>query len=118
MYTDEMTLEQFRNDALRIDAVIRNLEIIGEAAGHIPLEVQEKYPHYSENHFPTLLTFASTPASAAYSLTAQLSNSSNPARASEKSSSPIPFSSFAKAAKLEKGCLLKNIGGCGYGCFS
>ena len=27
-----------------IDAVIRNFEIIDETAGHIPLEIQEKYP--------------------------------------------------------------------------
>jgi uncharacterized protein with HEPN domain len=27
-----------------VDAVIWNLEIIGEAAGFIPLEIQEKYP--------------------------------------------------------------------------
>ena len=24
--------------------MVRNLEIIGEAAGHIPLEIQERYP--------------------------------------------------------------------------
>ena len=27
-----------------MDAVIRNLEIIGEAAGYIPLEIQENHP--------------------------------------------------------------------------
>ena len=43
-YTQGMTLEQFHEDSLRIDAVTRNLEIIGEAAGRIPLEVQEAYP--------------------------------------------------------------------------
>ena len=43
-YTQGMTYEQFCGDNKTIDAVIRNLEIIGEAAGHIPLEVQEKYP--------------------------------------------------------------------------
>ena len=43
-YVAGMTLDEFRNDSLRIDAVIRNLEIIGEAAGHIPVEVQERYP--------------------------------------------------------------------------
>jgi len=43
-YIAGMTLDQFRADTLRIDAVIRNLEIIGEAAGHIPMEVQERYP--------------------------------------------------------------------------
>lgn len=39
-----MTYEQFCVDGKTVDAVIRNLEIIGEAAGFIPLEIQEKYP--------------------------------------------------------------------------
>lgn len=43
-YTHDLTYEQFSVDNKTIDAVIRNLEIIGEAAGHIPLEIQEKYP--------------------------------------------------------------------------
>jgi uncharacterized protein with HEPN domain len=44
VYTQSMTYEQFRADNKTVDAVIRNLEVIGEAAGHIPLEIQEKYP--------------------------------------------------------------------------
>ena len=43
-YTSGMTLEQFRADDKTVDAVIRNFEVIGEAAAHIPLEIQEKYP--------------------------------------------------------------------------
>jgi len=43
-YTHEMTFEQFCTDGKTVDAVIRNLEIIGEAAGYIPMEIQEKYP--------------------------------------------------------------------------
>jgi uncharacterized protein with HEPN domain len=39
-----MRFEQFREDGKTVDAVIRNLEIIGEAAGFIPLEIQEEYP--------------------------------------------------------------------------
>jgi uncharacterized protein with HEPN domain len=39
-----MTYEQFSVNNKTIDAVIRNFEIIGEAAGHIPLEIHEKYP--------------------------------------------------------------------------
>jgi uncharacterized protein with HEPN domain len=39
-----MSYEQFREDGKTVDAVIRNLEIIGEAAGFIPVEIQEKYP--------------------------------------------------------------------------
>ncbi len=31
------------NDRKTIDAVIRNFEIIGEAANHIPDQIQEKY---------------------------------------------------------------------------
>lgn len=44
LYTNKMTYEQFRKDEKTVDAVIRNLEIIGEAAGFIPLEIQEKHP--------------------------------------------------------------------------
>ena len=43
-YTNNMTVEQFRADDKTVDAVIRNFEIIGEAAGRIPLEIQGKYP--------------------------------------------------------------------------
>ncbi|MEI7847440.1 MAG: DUF86 domain-containing protein [Chloroflexota bacterium] len=43
-YTVGMTFEKFCEDDKTVDAVIRNFEIIGEAAGHIPLEIQEKYP--------------------------------------------------------------------------
>lgn len=43
-YTTGMTYEQFRQDDRTIDAVIRNLEIIGETAGYIPEVIQEKYP--------------------------------------------------------------------------
>lgn len=44
IYTQGMRFEQFQADDKTVDAVIRNFEIIGEAAGHIPLEIQEKYP--------------------------------------------------------------------------
>ncbi len=43
-YTNGMTLESFRSDELVIDAVVRNLEIIGEAAKHLPAEVHEMMP--------------------------------------------------------------------------
>ncbi len=35
-YTSELSLEQFRQDEKTIDAVVRNLEIIGEAAKKLP----------------------------------------------------------------------------------
>ena len=43
-YTSGLSLDDFQKDTLTIDAVIRNLEIIGEAASHIPIEIQQKYP--------------------------------------------------------------------------
>jgi len=43
-YTRGMTFDQFSIDGKTVDAVIRNMEIIGEAAGLIPMEIQEKYP--------------------------------------------------------------------------
>jgi uncharacterized protein with HEPN domain len=43
-YTRGMSYEQFCADGKTVDAVIRNMEIVGEAAGYIPLEIQEKHP--------------------------------------------------------------------------
>jgi uncharacterized protein with HEPN domain len=43
-FTAEMTFEQFEKNAMAIDAVIRNFEIIGEAANHIPVKIQQEYP--------------------------------------------------------------------------
>ncbi len=43
-YIREIDFETFSQSDIVLDAVIRNLEIIGEAAKKIPFEVQEKYP--------------------------------------------------------------------------
>ncbi|HEY4693521.1 MAG TPA: DUF86 domain-containing protein [Bellilinea sp.] len=43
-FTAGMTYEAFKNDAKTVDAVIRNFEVIGEAAGYIPESIQERYP--------------------------------------------------------------------------
>ena len=43
-YTKRLTLEKAKKDTLVVDAVVRNLEIIGEAAKNIPGQVKEKYP--------------------------------------------------------------------------
>jgi uncharacterized protein with HEPN domain len=42
-YVGEMTREQLREDERTYDAVIRNLEIIGEASKHIPPDIRDKY---------------------------------------------------------------------------
>jgi len=43
-YTTGMTLETFRDNDVVFDAVIRNLEIIGEAAKHLPEEAKALMP--------------------------------------------------------------------------
>ena len=43
-YTQAMTKVQFQADEKTIDAVVRNLEIVGEAAKHLPEEVRDRYP--------------------------------------------------------------------------
>ncbi len=41
-YTSSLTLEQFRNDDKTVDAVVRNLEVIGEAAKKLPETVRRQ----------------------------------------------------------------------------
>lgn len=43
-YVGSLSFEEFSHDEMRIDAVLRNLEIIGEAAGRIPPKIRESYP--------------------------------------------------------------------------
>ena len=43
-YTQGMTFEQFRADNKTYDAVVRNLEIIGEAAKGLPNDVRAMMP--------------------------------------------------------------------------
>ena len=42
-YTAGMSFEDFLADERTLDAVVRNLEIIGEAAKNVPPEVRERY---------------------------------------------------------------------------
>jgi uncharacterized protein with HEPN domain len=43
-YTAGMTMAEFKQKEITIDAVVRNFEIIGEASKHIPASVRNKYP--------------------------------------------------------------------------
>ncbi|WP_324736292.1 DUF86 domain-containing protein [Thermococcus sp. SY098] len=43
-YTKGLSFEEFAKNRMVIDAVVRNLEIIGEACRAIPEEIREKHP--------------------------------------------------------------------------
>ena len=43
-YIEGMSFEAFSSDQKTIDAVVRNLEIIGEAANRLPDEFKDKHP--------------------------------------------------------------------------
>jgi uncharacterized protein with HEPN domain len=43
-YTNAITFEEFCADGKTIDAVIRNFEIIGEAANRLPEEFKDEHP--------------------------------------------------------------------------
>ncbi len=42
-YTEGLSFENFSNDRKTIDAVVRNLEIIGEAANRLPEEFKQNH---------------------------------------------------------------------------
>lgn len=43
-YIYGLSIIEFKHDYKTVDAVIRNFEIIGEAARNLPVEIKEKYP--------------------------------------------------------------------------
>ncbi len=43
-YPGELDFEKFKMNYLVVDAIIRNLEVIGEASKNIPIDIQGKYP--------------------------------------------------------------------------
>jgi len=46
-YTDGFDQDRFVNSGITYDATLRNLELIGEAATHIPQEAREQYSEIS-----------------------------------------------------------------------
>jgi uncharacterized protein with HEPN domain len=44
LYIRDLTLEEFSADQKTCDAVIRCIEIVGEATKNVPMEIREKYP--------------------------------------------------------------------------
>jgi uncharacterized protein with HEPN domain len=44
-YTKEIDFENFIENSMVFDAVVRNFEIIGEAAKNIPESIKSKFPH-------------------------------------------------------------------------
>jgi uncharacterized protein with HEPN domain len=44
-YISNMDFEDFAENRLVVDAVVRNLEIIGESCRALPQEIREKYPN-------------------------------------------------------------------------
>jgi uncharacterized protein with HEPN domain len=44
-YTNGLSYHQFLADSRTVDAVIRNFEIIGEAANRLPEEIRDQYPN-------------------------------------------------------------------------
>ena len=43
-YTAGMSFDAFEKDPKTIDAVVRNIEVIGEAVSHIPIALQLRHP--------------------------------------------------------------------------
>lgn len=44
-YTKDFDYDRFLADERTSDAVVRNLEIIGEAASRLPVEIRQQFPH-------------------------------------------------------------------------
>jgi uncharacterized protein with HEPN domain len=58
IYTKDMNYETFVENEIVLDAVIRNLEIIGEASKNIPENIRSKYPEIPWNRMIGLRNIA------------------------------------------------------------
>ena len=43
VFTKDLTFEEFVQDVKTVDAVVRNLEVLGEASKHIPKRIKKKH---------------------------------------------------------------------------
>jgi len=43
-YSGDMSFEEFKENEMVQDAILRNLEIIGEAVKNVPADIREDYP--------------------------------------------------------------------------
>ena len=43
-YVGDLTFEKFRDDRMRVDAVVRNFEVIGEAVKNLSDDLKEQFP--------------------------------------------------------------------------
>lgn len=46
-YSKDLSFDEFVINSMIIDAIVRNIEIIGEASRNIPLVIQKKIQRYS-----------------------------------------------------------------------
>ncbi len=53
-HTQGFGFDEFEADDKTVDSVLRNLEIIGEAARHVPREVKTRYPNVPWNEMQTM----------------------------------------------------------------
>lgn len=60
-YTAGIDLDTFIADSLVYDATLRNLELIGEAATHVPEEVRAAHPEIPGGWWSPCETGSSTP---------------------------------------------------------
>ncbi len=43
-YVGDLSFEEFRDDRMRVDAVIRNFEVIGEAVKNVSDDLKQQFP--------------------------------------------------------------------------